>query len=55
MDMETSTRADITCPKSGEMIPLGKFSISKFSETTYFIFCPECRAYHQFSRNPKLS
>lgn len=53
---ETATRADITCPKSGDMIPLDKFSVSKFSEKTYFVFCPECMAYHQFTAaSPNVS
>lgn len=41
-------RDDITCPKSGEAIPLDRFSISKFTERIYFIWCPDCRVYHQF-------
>jgi hypothetical protein len=42
----TRTRADITCPKTGEPIPLGRMSICKFGERSYFVYCPDCRAFH---------
>ncbi len=41
-------RDDITCPKSGEKIPLAEFSCSKWSDNLYFIYCPACGAFHQF-------
>lgn len=41
-------RDDITCPKSGEPIPLDKFSISKFSDQLYLVHCPACRVMHEF-------
>lgn len=40
---------DVICPKSGERIPLDKYSISKFTDTIYFVHCPKCRALHQFT------
>lgn len=43
-----TTRPDITCPKSGEMIPLDKFSISKFTDRMYLVYCPACRTNHEF-------
>lgn len=52
MTEQTKTRPDITCPKSGEPIPLDKFSISKFTDRIYFIYCPACRASHEFVASP---
>lgn len=48
--METTTRPDVTCPKTGELIPLDKMSISKWSEKLYHIWCPACRVWHGFNR-----
>ena len=45
---ETKTRPDITCPETGELIQLNKFSISKFSDQLYFVYCPTCGVLHQF-------
>lgn len=47
-ERKTVTRPDITCPKSGEPIPLDKFSISKWSDSHYLVFCPSCRVMHKF-------
>jgi hypothetical protein len=44
----TYERADITCPKDGAPIPLGKLSISKWSDQLYLVHCPRCGAFHQF-------
>jgi hypothetical protein len=49
MMMETTTRPDISCPKSGELIPLHSFSISKFSDKLYYVYCPECGVFHPFT------
>lgn len=49
--IETTTRPDITCPKDGELIPLDKMSIKKFTDRIYFVWCPRCRTNHTF--NPK--
>jgi hypothetical protein len=34
------------------MIPLDKFSISKFSATVYAVYCPRCNGWHQFDAAP---
>lgn len=47
-DTATAIRPDITCPKSGETIPLDKFSISKFTDRMYLVYCPACRTNHEF-------
>jgi hypothetical protein len=49
MSDQPEFRDDITCPKSGEMIPIEPFSISKFSETSYYIYCPMCWGWHEFT------
>lgn len=47
--LETVTeRPDIKCPKTGDLIPLHKFSCSKWSDELYFIHCPACYAWHGF-------
>lgn len=45
---EPKFRDDITCPKTGERIPLGKLSCSKWSDDLYLIHCPNCHVFHQF-------
>jgi hypothetical protein len=42
-------RDDITCPRTGEPIPLDKFSISQWSEELYLVHCPTCRLLHEFT------
>jgi hypothetical protein len=42
-------RDDITCPTTGERIPLDKFSISKWSDQLYLVHCPTCRLMHEFT------
>jgi hypothetical protein len=44
-----SERDDITCPKTGERIPLDKFSVSKWSDQLYLVHCPACRVLHEFT------
>ena len=45
------TRPDITC--DGEPIPIGAFSILKWSETSFSVFCPKHRAFHRFTTKPE--
>ena len=47
--MEEHYRNDIRCPDTDEKIPLNDFSIAKFSDEILFIYCPMCRASHQFN------
>ena len=47
----TFTRDDIMCPKSGAPIELASWSISKFSDRTYFVYCADCGVFHRFSRS----
>ena len=44
-----SFRDDITCPVSGDPIPLNKLSVSKWSDQLYRIFCPACGVWHDFT------
>jgi hypothetical protein len=53
MTLPTTTRPDITCPKSGEPIPLDMYSCSKWNETHWNIYCPTCRVWHRFIAKPK--
>lgn len=39
----------VRCPKTGEPIPLDKFSISKWSDQLYLVYCPTCRVMHEFT------
>jgi hypothetical protein len=48
MREKTETRPDITCPKDGDLIPLDRLSISKWSETLYRVYCPRCNVWHGF-------
>jgi hypothetical protein len=41
-------RSDLTCRKTGEPIPLDNFSISKWSDRLWLVYCPECRVMHEF-------
>lgn len=50
--MDTYTRADITCPRDGELIPLDKYSVSKFSAKLHLVYCPRCTKWHQFEVAP---
>ena len=45
-------RDDIVCPKSGELIPIGPLSVSKLSETSYYVYCPMCWGWHEFAPEP---
>jgi hypothetical protein len=41
-------RGDITCPKTGQPIPLDKFSCSEWSDQLWLIHCPSCQVMHGF-------
>jgi hypothetical protein len=43
-----TTREDITCHKTGEPIPLDRFSCSKWSDDLYLVWCPTCHCWHGF-------
>jgi len=47
--LQTTTRPDITCRRTGDPIPLDEMSISKWSDNLYLVYCPTCRVMHEFT------
>lgn len=47
--METRTRPDLTCRKTGQPIPLDDLSVMKWSDKLWLVYCPDCRVMHEFT------